>query len=139
MIKRWFFVYYLSMALSIVAMHEKKNQFYILKEKIIRRITEIFNMIKCSLDHRLDYNMYCQVIVQFIDNLEVYQYILSLMWTILYFFLVKQKFGDNNKDSEVFVVAPSTSPLNPVLVERFSGKIKKKFLNKIIFCTLHKA
>ena len=61
------------------------------------------------------------------------------MWTILYFFLVKQKFGDNNKDSEVFVVAPSTSPLNPVLVERFSGKIKKKFLNKIIFCTLHKA
>ena len=104
MIERWFFVYYLSMALSIVSMHEKKNQFYILKEKIIRRITEIFNMIKCSLDHRLDYNMYCQVIVQFIDNLEVYQYILSLMWTILYFFLVKQKFGDNNKDSEVFVV-----------------------------------
>ncbi|XP_073228617.1 uncharacterized protein [Porites lutea] len=35
---------------------------------------------------------------------------------------VKQKFGDNNKDSEVFVVAPSTSPLNPVLVDRFSGQ-----------------
>ena len=33
------------------------------------------------------------------------------MWTILYFFPVKQKFGDNNKDSEVFVVAPSTAPL----------------------------
>ena len=39
------------------------------------------------------------------------------MWTILYFFPVKQKFGDNNKDSEVFVVAPSTAPLNPVLDE----------------------
>ena len=62
------------------------------------------------------------------------------MWTILYFFPVKQKFGDNNKDSEVFVVAPSTAPLNPVLVDRFSGEIKKKFVNKRnIFCTLHKA
>ena len=46
------------------------------------------------------------------------------MWLILYFFPVKQKFGDNNKDSEVFVVAPSTAPLNPVLVDRFSGEIK---------------
>ena len=26
------------------------------------------------------------------------------------------KFGDHNKDSEVFVVAPSTAPLNPVLL-----------------------
>ena len=62
------------------------------------------------------------------------------MWTILYFFPVKQKFGDNNKDSEVFVVARSTAPLNPVLVDRFSGEIKKKNpQQKIIFCTLHKA
>lgn len=52
------------------------------------------------------------------------------MWTILYFFLVKQKFGDNNKDSEVFVVAPSTTPLNPVLVDRFSGEIKKNSSTK---------
>ena len=62
------------------------------------------------------------------------------MWTILYFFPVKQKFGDNNKDSEVFVVAPSTAPLNPVLVDRFSGEIKKKFLNKRLYfvpCTRH--
>ena len=37
---------------------------------------------------------------------------------------MKQKFGDNNKDSEVFVVAPSTAPVNPVLVDRFSGEMK---------------
>lgn len=62
------------------------------------------------------------------------------MWTILYFFPVKQKFGDNNKDSEVFVVAPSTAPLNPVLVDRFSGEIKKKLHNKRLYfvpCTRH--
>ena len=50
---------------------------------------------------------------------------IPLIWMILYFFPVKQKFGDHNKDSEVFVVAPSTAPLNPVLVDRFSGEIKK--------------
>ena len=55
------------------------------------------------------------------------------MWMILYFFPVKQKFGDNNKDSEEFVVSPSTAPLNPVLVDRFSGEIKKKFLNKRLY------
>ena len=52
--KEGFFVSYLSMALSIVSMHEKKIDF-ISMEKMIRRITEIFNMIKCSLDYRLDY------------------------------------------------------------------------------------
>ena len=60
------------------------------------------------------------------------------MWMILYFFLVKQKFGDNNKDSEVFVVAPSTAPLNPVLVDCFAGEIKKIPQQKIICCTLDK-
>ena len=48
------------------------------------------------------------------------------MWTILYVFPVKQKFGDSNKDSEVFVVAPSTAPLNPVLVDRFSDQVRLK-------------
>ena len=54
-----------------------------------------------------------------------YHYMIPLIWTILYFFPMKQKFGDHNKDSEVFVVAPSTAPLSPVLVDRFSGEIKK--------------
>ena len=52
------------------------------------------------------------------------------MWMILYFFPVKQKFGDNNKDSEAIVVAPSTAPLNPLLVDRFSGEIKKNSSTK---------
>ena len=57
---------------------------------------------------------------------------------VLYSFPVKQKFGDNNKDSEVFVVASSTAPLNPVLVDRFSGEIKKIPQQTIILCcTLH--
>ena len=55
------------------------------------------------------------------------------MWTILYFFPVKQKFGDNNKDSEVFVVAPSTAPLNPVLVDRFSGEIYSSTKDYILY------
>ena len=48
------------------------------------------------------------------------------------------KFGDHNKDSEVFVVAPSTAPLNPVLL---ASQVRlKKFLNKglcVVPCTMH--
>ena len=62
----------------------------------------------------------------------------SLKLTILYFFPMKQKFGDPNNDCEVFVVVPSTAPLNPVLVDCFAGEIKKIPQQKIICCTLDK-
>ena len=62
----------------------------------------------------------------------------SLKLTILYFFPMKQKFGDPNKHCEVFVVVPSTAPLNPVLVDCFAGEIKKIPQQKIICCTLDK-
>ena len=62
----------------------------------------------------------------------------SLKLTILYFFPMKQKFGDPNKDCEVFVVVPSTAPLNPVLVDCFVGEIKQIPQQKIICCTLDK-
>ena len=62
----------------------------------------------------------------------------SLKWTILYFFPMKQKFEDRSKDCEVFVVAPSTAPLNSVLVDCFAGEIKKIPQQKIICCTLDK-
>ena len=62
----------------------------------------------------------------------------SLIWTILYFFAMKQKFGDHNKDCEVFVVVPSTAPLNPVLMDCLAGEIRKIPQQKIICCTLDK-
>lgn len=52
-------------------------------------------------------------------------------FTIWFFlFIVKKKFGKPDKETEIFVVAPTMSMLNPILVERLSGKTKKNFSQK---------
>ena len=47
-------------------------------------------------------------------------------------FLVKRKFGNDKRDSELFFLAPTASPPNPILMERFSGRLKNKGKRNII-------
>lgn len=40
-------------------------------------------------------------------------------------YTVKKKFGEQSREAELFVLAPTTSTANPLLVGRFSGMLQK--------------